>query len=93
MLLQPDKSDFIISMIKEVEDHEAISHWTLMENSEVKNKHKNKYGKLKNFLSIWSLKLKILPHGRLTKHKAITWEHEGIQQWGAKITGKIMLQW
>ena len=30
MLLQPDKSYFIISMIKEVEEQEAISHWTIM---------------------------------------------------------------
>ena len=30
MLLQPGKSYFIISMIKEYEAHEAISHWTLM---------------------------------------------------------------
>ena len=30
MLLQPEKSDLIIAMIKEVKAHEAISHWTLM---------------------------------------------------------------
>ena len=30
MLLQPEKSDLILSMIKEVKAHEAISHWTLM---------------------------------------------------------------
>ena len=34
-------------MIKEIESHEARSHWTLTENIEVKNKHKNKYSKLK----------------------------------------------
>ena len=38
MLLQPDKSDLIPSTIKEVESHEARSHWTLMKNSEVNNK-------------------------------------------------------
>ena len=41
MLLQPENSDFILSMIKEVEIHEDRSHWTFMENSEVDNKHKN----------------------------------------------------
>ena len=48
MLLKPDKSDFIIEMIKEVEEHEAINHWTLIKNIEFNNKHKNKYGKLNN---------------------------------------------
>ena len=52
MLLQPDKSDYILSMIKEVEAHKAISHWTLVKNSEVNNKHKNKYSKIKTILSI-----------------------------------------
>ena len=40
MFLQPDKSDFILSMIKEVESHESTSHWTLIKKSEVNNKHK-----------------------------------------------------
>ena len=40
-------------MIKEVEEHEAISNWTLMKNIEVNNKHKKyKDGKLKTILSI-----------------------------------------
>ena len=30
MLLQPDKSDLILDIIKEVEVHESRSHWTLM---------------------------------------------------------------
>ena len=42
MLFQPDKSYFIISMIKEVESHEARSNWKLIKNSEVNNKHKYK---------------------------------------------------
>ena len=37
ILLQPDKSNFIISMMKEVEEHKAIINWTLMKNIEVKN--------------------------------------------------------
>ena len=47
MLLQVDNSYFILSLIKEVEAHEARSHWTIMKNSEVNNKKKHKYGKLK----------------------------------------------
>ena len=40
MLLQPDKSYFVLAMIKEVESNEARSHWTLMKKSETNNKHK-----------------------------------------------------
>ena len=51
MLLQPDKSDLILSKIKEVEAHKARSearrHWTLMKKSESKKNYKNKYVKLK----------------------------------------------
>ena len=53
-----------------------------MKNSEVKNKHKNKNGKLKNILSIWYFKRKIFPDGILMKHKARLCLHGGIQQWG-----------
>ena len=38
--MKPNKSDFIISMIEEVEAHEAINHWTLMKNSQLNNKRK-----------------------------------------------------
>ena len=48
MLLQPDNPGFILSMNKEVEAYGARSHWTLMKNSEVNNKYKNKYGMLKS---------------------------------------------
>ena len=37
MLLQPYKSNSILDMIKEVESHESINHWTLMKNSEANN--------------------------------------------------------
>ena len=33
-----------------------------MKKSEVKNKHKNKDGNLKNILSIWHFKLNIVPN-------------------------------
>ena len=38
MLLQPDKSDFILAIIKDVEEHESRSHCTLMKNIEFNNK-------------------------------------------------------
>ena len=70
-------------MIKEVEAHEAISHLTLMKNSEVNNKHTNKDGKIKTILSIWYFKHNIFLDGRLTKHKSILCAHGVMQQWGA----------
>ena len=41
-----------------------------MKNSEVNNNHKNKDGKLKTILSIWSFKRKILPDVILMEHKS-----------------------
>ena len=75
MLLQPDTSDFIISIIKEVKAHETRSHWTLMKNSEVNNNHKNKDEKLKTILPNWSFKLKILSDIILMKHKSRIYAH------------------
>ena len=67
MLLHPDKSYLIISISKEVEAHEARSHWTLMKKSEVKNKHKNKDGKIKTILSFLSFKRNRFLDGILIK--------------------------
>ena len=73
MLLQTDKSHFILSMSKEVESHEARSHWTLT---------KKRYGNIKTILSIWHFKCKRFPYRRLIKYKARICAHEGMQQWG-----------
>ena len=80
MFLQPNKSDFILSMIKEVESHEERSHWTPIKNIEVNNKHKNKYGKHRNILSIWSFMRKRFPEGGFMKHKARLCVHELMKQ-------------
>ena len=83
-MLQPDKSYFILSMIKEVESHEVIIHWTLMKNSGVNNKHKNKDGKLKTILSIWYFKRKRFPDGILIKQRYRLCEGLRTQKWGVK---------
>ena len=46
ILLQPGRSDFILAMIKKVESHESINHWTLMKKIKVNNNHKNRDGNL-----------------------------------------------
>ena len=80
MLLQPDKSDFILATIKEVKEHKPRSYWKLMKNSEVNNKHKNKYVNLKTILSMWYFKCKIFPYGGLMKYKSRLCAHGGIKQ-------------
>ena len=68
MLLQLDKKYFILSMIKEVESHYARNNWTLKKKSVVNNNYKNKDGKIKTILSIWSFKYNIPSDVRLMKH-------------------------
>ena len=80
VLLQSDKSNLILDIIKEVKAHKDRSHWKFMKNSEVNNKHKNKYGKPKTILSIWSFKRKIPQDGRLMKDEYILYSHGGMQQ-------------
>ena len=80
ILLEPDKSDFVISTIKEVEEQKAINHWTLMKNSEVNNKHKNEDGKLDDIISIWYFNRMIFPDGIFMKHKSRLCAHGGMQQ-------------
>ena len=53
-----------------------------MNKSEFNNKHKNKYGKIKTILSIWSFKRKRFPCVILMKHKAIICEQGGMKKWG-----------
>ena len=92
MFLQAHNSDFIISIIKEVEAHEARSHWKLMKKNEVNNKHTNKYGNLKTLLSVWYFMWKVFPDGGLMKHKFSLCAHVVMQQWGVKYW-KIIRQW
>ena len=84
MLLQPEKSNFILALTKEVEAHEHRNHWTLIIKSEVNNNHKNKDGQLNTILSIWYFKRKIFSYRRLMKHKSRLFLHGGMKQWGVK---------
>ena len=92
MFLQPYEPDFFLAVIKVVGSHESRIHWTHMKNSEVRIKPKNKYGKLKTLLSIWSLKRKRFPDDRLFKQN-----QETVKMWECNnyklTTGKLILQW
>ena len=80
MLLQPDKSYFILPMTKEVGAHGNRNQWTIIKNIEVNNKNKNKNSTLKNILFIWYFKRKIFLSGKLRKHKSRVVAHEGMQK-------------
>ena len=52
-----------------------------MKKSEVNNKHRNKYGKIKTILSIFSFKHNIFPDVILMKHRSRLCAHRGMQKW------------
>ena len=54
----------------------------MFENSEVNNNHKNRYGKLKTILSIWSFKLKRFPDGIIMIHNDRLCANVSMKQWG-----------
>ena len=62
-------------MAKEVEDHEARNHWTLLHHEAVPKG-------TKTILSMWLFKRKNYPEGRILKHKACLCAHGGMQTWG-----------
>ena len=75
MLKIGDIKDFVLAMIKEIEDHESRGHWEL-----VKRAHLPKGSK--TILSVWAFKRKRLPDGTILKHKARLNAHGGMQRWG-----------
>jgi len=75
MLQQPDKNEFILAMMKEIQDHENREHWSLFPRADIPDGHKT-------ILAIWSFKRKRFPDGRVNKHKARLCAHGGMQQWG-----------
>ena len=75
MLKLDDIKDFVIAMMKEVEDHESRDHWEIFE------RYKMPKG-AKTILSVWAFKRKRLPDGTVYKHKARLNAHGGMQRWG-----------
>ena len=75
MLKLEDISDFVIAMVKEVEDHEKRDHWMVMRREDMPKG-------TKTILSVWAFKRKRLPDGTVLKHKARLNAHGGMQRWG-----------
>lgn len=70
-LNQPDRSDFIKAMQKEVTDLFNTNVWQLRKRSEL--------GDIKAVKAIWSFKRKRAPDGMVIKHKARLCIHGGMQ--------------
>jgi hypothetical protein len=72
---QPDASQFIEAMDKEIDNHQSRGHWDIVRCSTIPPG-------MKTIQAIWSFKRKRYPDGTLNKHKARLCVHGGMQQWG-----------
>ncbi len=74
-LNKEDRNAFILATFKETEEHEKrgfymVWEWKCMPSGS------------ETIMSIWSLKRKHFPDGRLMKHKVRLHAHGGMQLWG-----------
>ena len=72
---QEDKMSFVAAMEKEIADHEAGNHWSVVHRDTLPNR-------ARPIKAIWSFKRKRKPDGELLKHKARLCAHGGMQKWG-----------
>ena len=63
MFKQEDDCNFVVVMVKEVEDHENRDYWELFV-------RKLMLSGSKAIMTLWSFKRKCYPDGRVLKHKA-----------------------
>ena len=75
MLKLKDIRDFVVAMVKEIDEHESRRHWELVERIKLPKG-------AKTILSVWAFKRKRLPDGTILKHKAHLNAHGGMQKWG-----------
>ena len=75
MLRLKNIKDFVIAMMKVIEDHEERDHWMLFKRADMPKG-------AKTILSVWAFKIMRLPEGIVTKHKARLNAHGRIQRWG-----------
>ena len=71
MLLKTYNSDFVFVVLNNVVAHEMRNNRALMKNSEVDNKYRNKYKKIKTILSNFYFKHKRFPGLQIIKHKVL----------------------
>ena len=91
MLLQPDKSYFILAKINEVLAHKSRSNWTFMKNSEVNNKQKKMESSRPFYpFGISSTRDSHMEYDLNTNPDSVHMEEF---KNGELTTGKLMLQW
>ena len=69
-----DIKDFVVAVMKEIEDHEERDHWMLYKRSEMPKG-------TKTILSVWAFKIKRLPDGTITNTQSTTqcpWRHAAL---------------
>ena len=81
MVLQQEKSDFILAMIIEIEGHESRNNWTLMKNIEVRSKHKIKMVRSIFFIHL-VFQAQEITRWKFNEKKSRLCVHGGMQQWG-----------
>ena len=74
MLKESDFREFLQAMLDEIEVHESLEHWTLMERKDLPPRSKT-------IMAIWSFKCKRYPDGSLNKQKSRLCTHGGQQTW------------
>ena len=77
LLLQQHKSDFILSMTKEVEAHDSISHWAF-------RKKKKNDGNLKPILSNLVFQSQDIPICNINETQSQNLCRWGNEKWGVK---------
>ena len=75
MLKLKDIKEFVLAMLKEINDYESRDHWELV-------LRKDLPAGAKTILSVWAFKRKRHPDGQVYKHKARLNAHGGMQRWG-----------
>ena len=87
MMKQPDASDFVSAMEKEIGNHEMNECWDVVPRASTGGK--------KVLKSIWAFKRKRDPDGSLDKHKARICPHGGMQQCGVDFweTYSLVVSW
>jgi len=69
-----DIKEFVLAMLKEVNDHESRDHWELVLRKDLSSG-------TKTILSVWAFERKRHPDGQVYKHKARLNAHGEMQRW------------
>ena len=88
MLKLDDIQEFVLAMLKEIDDHKSRDHWELVE-------RKCLPSGAKTILNVWAVKRKRHPDEQIYKYKARLNAHGGMQRWGVDYweTYALVINW